>query len=85
MTRITATQAAREFSAVLNRVAGGEEIEITRNDAPIAVLVPARSRLLSAQRFRMVMATAPPVDAGFAADLREARATVGAPETSWPS
>jgi prevent-host-death family protein len=85
VTRITATQAAREFSDVLNRVAAGEEIEITRNDAPVAVLTPARSRLVSADRFRALMAAAPPVDNAFRADLREIRGGVGAPEASWPS
>lgn len=85
MMRMTATQAAREFSAVLNRVASGEEIEITRNDAPIAVLAPVRSRLLSAHRFRLLMAAAPQVDARFETDVREIRATVDAPETPWPS
>jgi prevent-host-death family protein len=85
MMRMTATQAAREFSDVLNRVAAGEVIEITRNDAPIAVLTPVRSRLLSAARFRALMAAAPPVDDSFAADLREIRASAGLPEPSWPS
>lgn len=82
---MTATQAAREFSAVLSRVAAGEEIEITRNDAPIAVLAPLRSRLLSAGRFRALMASAPVVDASFADDLHEIRATVGPPDASWQS
>ena len=85
MTRMTATQAAREFSAVLNRVVEGEEIEITRNDAPVAVLTPARSRLLSAGRFRLLLASAPPVDTRFEDDLRELRVAVDPPETSWPS
>lgn len=85
MVRMTATRAAREFSDVLNRVAEGEEIEITRNDAPVAVLSPARSRLLSAERFRLLMAAAPPVDAGFAADLRAIREAIDVPETTWPS
>lgn len=85
MTRMTATQAAREFSAVLNRVASGEEIEITRNDAPIAVLAPVRSRLVSGARFRELMASAPAVDRRFAEDLREIRAAAGPPTPAWPS
>ncbi len=85
MTRMTATQAAREFSAVLNRVAAGEEIEITRNDAPVAVLTPIRSRLVSGTRFRELMSSAPAVDERFAEDLREVRAMAGPPAPAWPS
>lgn len=82
---MTATQAAREFSAVLNRVAAGEEIEITRNDAPVAVLAPVRARLVAAARFRELMASAPAVDERFAEDLREIRATAAPPAPAWPS
>ena len=85
MTRLSATEVARRFSDVLNRVAAGEEIEVTRNGAPIAVLVPPRTRLLSAARFRELVASAPPVDDRFADELRELRATVGPPESTWPS
>lgn len=85
MTRMTATQAAREFSDVLNRVAAGEAIEITRNDAPVAVLTPVRSRLVSASRFRELMSSAPPVDRRFAEDLHEIRAAIGPPAAAWPS
>lgn len=35
---MTATDAARCFSEVLNRVAAGEEIEVTRSEAPVAVI-----------------------------------------------
>ena len=85
MTRLTATEAARQFSEMLNRVAAGEEIEVTRGGAPVAVIVPPRARLLSAERLRELLASAPPVDDGFADDLREIRRSVGPPEASWPS
>jgi prevent-host-death family protein len=83
--RLTATDAARSFSEVLNRVAAGEEIEIVRNGAAVAVISPPKSRLLSADRFRALMASAPPVDDEFAEEMRALRASVGPPEGSWPS
>lgn len=85
MTRITATEAARNFSEVLNRVARGEEIEITRNGAAVAVLGPPRPRLLPAERFRELLASAPPVDPEFGDDLRAIRASIGPPEDPWAS
>lgn len=48
MARLSATEVARRFSEMLKRVAAGEEIEVTRAGAPVAVLVPPRVRLLSA-------------------------------------
>jgi prevent-host-death family protein len=86
MTRMSATEVARRFSEVLNRVGSGEEVEVTRAGAPVAVIAPPKARLVSAQRFRALLASAPPVDEGFADDLRETRRSVGPPEaSSWPS
>jgi len=85
MTRLTATSAARNFSELLNRVADGEEIEIVRNGATVAVLGPPKRRLLSADAFRSLMATAPPVDGAFGDDLRAARRAAGHAEEPWPS
>jgi prevent-host-death family protein len=83
--RITATEAARTFSAVLNRVAAGEEIEIERNGAPIAVIGPPRARFMSAERFRELLEGLPEVDEDFAEDMRRLRAGVGPPEDPWQS
>lgn len=85
MARLSATEVARRFSEVLNRVAAGEEIEVTRAGAPVAVLARPRVRLLSAERFRELLSSAPPVDDEFADDLRAIRKSVGPPEGSWPS
>jgi prevent-host-death family protein len=85
MASLSATEVARHFSDILNRVAKGEEIEITRSGAPVAVLAPSRPHFLAAERFREVMESAPPVDARFADDLRELRDSVGPPESTWPS
>ena len=41
---MTATDAARSFSEVLNRVTAGEEIEVIRSGAPVAVISPPKAR-----------------------------------------
>lgn len=86
MVRLTATEVARSFSDVLNRIAQGEEIEVTRAGAPVALIAPPRARLVSAARFRELLATAPSVDDDFAEDVRRIRRDAGtAPESHWPS
>ena len=85
MARITATEAARSFSDVLNRVASGEIVEVTRSGAPVAVIGPPRARVISAERFRALVATAPRPDDAFADELTAARDSVGPPGEPWPS
>ena len=85
MPRLSATDAARRFSELLNRVAAGEEIEITRAGAPVAVITQPKTRLVGAEHFREILAAAPEVDDDFAGDLRSVRAEVGPPESPWPS
>jgi prevent-host-death family protein len=82
---MTATEAARAFSDVLNRVAAGEEVEVTRSGAPVAIIAPPKAKLLSAEAFRGLMASAPSPDDGFAAEVRAAREELGAPQEPWPS
>jgi prevent-host-death family protein len=83
--RLSATEVARNFSRILNRVSRGEEIEVTRNGATVAVIGPPKTRLVSSERFREIVATAPPVDREFAEDVRRARTELGPPENPWPS
>ncbi len=85
MTRLSATDAARNFSDVLNRVADGEEIEIVRNGRLVAMLVPPRVRLLPASRLSSLLRALPAIDDEFADDLREIRREAGTPESPWPS
>jgi antitoxin (DNA-binding transcriptional repressor) of toxin-antitoxin stability system len=85
MPRMSATEAARSFSNVLNRVAAGEEIEVTRSGAPVAVIGPPTAQLVSAERFRELLASAPHPDEEFAEDLRAVRHSAGAPGEPWPS
>jgi prevent-host-death family protein len=42
MPKVGAFEAKTHFSGLLDRVATGEEITITRHGEPVAVLVPAR-------------------------------------------
>jgi len=85
MARLSATDVARRFSEVLNRVSAGEEIEVTRAGASVAVIAPPRIRFVSAAQFRELLDAAPPLDPDFADDLRAIRAEVGPPESPWPS
>ncbi|HEU0318131.1 MAG TPA: type II toxin-antitoxin system prevent-host-death family antitoxin [Solirubrobacteraceae bacterium] len=82
---MTATEAARTFSDVLNRVAAGEEVEVTRSGAPVAVIGPPRVRLVSAARLRELLATAPRPDDGFDGELRALRDGIEPPRNQWPS
>lgn len=81
---MTATQAARSFSEVLNRIAAGEEVEVTRSGAPVAVIGPPRVRLVSAERFRELIASAPHPDEDFAEDVRALRVSAVVPPEPWP-
>ena len=44
MAKVTAFEAKTRFGELLNRVAAGEEVVITRHDKPVARLVPEGSR-----------------------------------------
>lgn len=86
MVRMTATDVSRNFSAVLNRVSDGEEIEIVRNGNPIAELRrPSRPRGLSGAAFKELMERLPALDEDFARDVEEARKALGPPVNKWPS
>lgn len=85
MAKVTATEASRNFSDLLGRVSAGESIEIVRNGAPVANMVPATRRSWSAAAFRELMRSAPAVDDEFATEVDAARRSVGPPNSSWPS
>jgi len=82
---MTATEAARSFSEILNRVAAGEQVEVTRSGAPVALITTPKARLVSAERFRALIRDAPPPDDELAADVRAARESLGPPDATWPS
>lgn len=83
---MTATEVAREFSAILNRVGAGEEIEVTRNGVPVMLMSPVSDRqTLSPERWNELMESLPPVDDDFARDVEAAREEIEPPESAWPS
>ena len=85
MVRLSATDAARGFSEVLNRVAAGDEVEVVRNGAPVAVIAAPPAPLLAPDALRALLASAPPSDPAFADDVRALREAAGLPPERWPS
>lgn len=82
---MTATQAARSFSQVLNRVAAGEEIEVSRNGAPVAIIRPARRGGIPMTEFlELIGAGAGTLDENFRRDA-EAIELFSYPEDPWES
>jgi antitoxin (DNA-binding transcriptional repressor) of toxin-antitoxin stability system len=86
MVQLSATEVARNFSAVMNRVSAGEEIEILRNGAPIGELhPPSRPRGISGPAWRRLVERMSTLDEDFARDVEEARRSIGPPVSKWPS
>lgn len=85
MVRMSATEAARNFSDLLNRVSAGERIEITRSGSPVAVIEPAPVRLVSSTHLRELLKSAPRPDEAFGDDLRTLRSTIQPPLDPWRS
>ena len=86
MISLTATEVARRFSQVISRVGAGEEVEVVRNGVAVAQLRPAHGpRVVSAARWRELMASAPAVDEDFERDVEASRKTIGPPDSAWPS
>lgn len=86
MTRLSATEVAREFSSVVNRIGAGEEIDVVRNGVPVVQMRPVGpGHLVSAARWRELMNSAPTPDDDFAADVEAGRDAIGPPSGAWPS
>lgn len=84
MAVISATEASRNFSALLNRVAAGEQIEITRAGATVATIARRRDQVLPGRKLVELLNLAPPADEDFANDVRQARASIGPESSPWP-
>lgn len=67
---MTATEASRNFAALLTAVEQGEEILVTREGRPVAVVRPNRETV--AERLAAALA-AHPADPAFGDDLERAR------------
>ncbi len=72
---MTATQASRNFAALLTAVEQGEEILVTREGRPVALVRPNRETV--AERLAAALA-AQPADPEFGDDLEQARADIRA-------
>jgi prevent-host-death family protein len=81
--RISATEASREFSKLLTRVAAGETIEIDRHGEVVAMVVPPRFALVSGAKLRSLLERLPCPDDRFAKDVNELSAVVTSPSDAW--
>ncbi len=80
MKTMTATEASRSFKEVLDRVARGETIVVTRGRRRIAILSPAPEH--SGRAFKDFLA-AHPVDADWAHELEETRSLATLDDSEW--
>jgi prevent-host-death family protein len=87
MTRITATEASRSFSELLNRARyGGESFVVVRGGEEMARITPVvpKTVLTLGELFELLNRF--PADPGFADDLEAIHAEQGAaPENPWPT
>jgi len=72
MRTMTATEASRHFSDLLDAVERGESVTILRGSRPIAEISPARHR--TGADLRTALEGTPPPDEGFARDISAALA-----------
>ncbi|MFN0059880.1 MAG: type II toxin-antitoxin system Phd/YefM family antitoxin [Planctomycetota bacterium] len=72
MRTVSATEAARNFSRLLDMLErGSEEIVVVRNDHPVAKLVPGAPRMTALEALSDIYQTMSPADG--AAWIRDAR------------
>jgi prevent-host-death family protein len=74
MKTMTATEASRHFSDLLDAVERGETIIIVRGSHPVAEIGPARRR--TGADLRSALADVPPPDDQFSRDIAQAVALV---------
>jgi prevent-host-death family protein len=88
MIEMTATEVSRNFSEVSNRVAGGEEITVTKGGRPLLVMKraePESREWMSGAEFLRLLRQGPSLDPDFAKDLERIRAENDArPERATP-
>jgi prevent-host-death family protein len=70
MRTITATEASRNFSDLLDAIERGDSVTITRGNHPVAEIGPARRR--TGADLRVALADIPPPDDRFADDIASA-------------
>jgi prevent-host-death family protein len=85
-TKVSATEAARKLSDLLNRVRyRGETFTIVRAGEEVCHMVPTVQRGMTLRRLREALASVPGTDDEFQADLARIRAEQPPAESSWPS
>lgn len=67
---MTATEASRNFSELLDSIEAGESVTITRGNKSIAEIRPVRRKTLG--ELRAALAESPPLDDQFEADMASA-------------
>jgi antitoxin (DNA-binding transcriptional repressor) of toxin-antitoxin stability system len=87
VTRITATELARNLSAILNRVRyRGESFVIERNGEDIASIAPHGQPGITMKQLAATMSDVPILDEDFEKDLEAARSILREPELpEWPN
>jgi prevent-host-death family protein len=88
LTKITATEATRNFSDMINRVHyRGERFEVTRGGEVVAQIVPANRKHMTIAEINALWARGPRLDPADAAqwekDLAEIRANAPAAPYKW--
>jgi antitoxin (DNA-binding transcriptional repressor) of toxin-antitoxin stability system len=78
MRTMTATEASRNFSDLLDAIERGETVTITRGQHAVAEMRPARQR--TGADLRAVLEQIPPPDDQFAADIADALAVISSEE-----
>jgi len=76
MRTMTATEASRNFSGLLDLIEAGETIRITRGNEPIAEVGPARRRTGADLEAALLTAGLPALDDDLERDIAEALALV---------
>jgi len=85
--RISATEAARSFSDLLNRVRyGGDSFVVERGGEPICLISPVGPPRRTARELATLLREAPKPDRGFAEAVEQAtRGQPQLPGTAWES
>ncbi len=82
---LSATQAARSFSDLLNRIRyRGEAFVVERGGEPVCRMLPAQPARLTLRELAELLRSAPAPDASYAADVRRAARRQGRlPRSPW--
>lgn len=82
MRTVTATEASRRFSDLLDAIEAGDSVTITRGNRPVAEIRPALRR--TGRDLRAALAELPPPDDRFTTDVAEALRHVTSEEDEDP-